>query len=1222
MRKAWALLPMLILIFSLSTSQDTKENADFKLAINLYNEGFYDLAISQLKKFIDSYPNSPQTPEAQFYLGMSYFKLRKFEDAQIIFQNFALSKTSHPRAIEALWKSAECFVEMKKYKEAGLAFERIKLFYPKSQLASKALIESAKYFELANDLQNTKKVLLALIQEYPESEYLYIARFKFAEILTKEGNLERALIEYRKISNEVDDKNLKFKANLNIAKINATLGKTEEAEKQLTQIISQSGLNPEVIASAYFELGKIQAEFGEYENAINYMLNAQSTLSTATQSDDVKNLKQKILLQLANYYFNTANYQNAIKSYTDLLNSISESESETNPELYFNIATAFDKILNYQKANEFYLKVINFDTTTSRKSLALLNLANNSVRIGDYEKAIEFYKKYVELFPTSDLLPEVLFKLATLYEEKLKDYKKAIFYYTDLLNRFPKDKYADEATYHIGLCYIKLGEIEEAISTFETLLKNYTSSELYDDALDKVEMLKRFQITDQTNHTTSIAELIGDILTNKPRNEIILKLADLYNLILKDYSNALKYYDLALSEGNFDAQTQYLIKYKKANCAYNLFIENKIKSDSAISVIQSFLNFKPQIDPPKTDTAVFYLYKTLTHGLSQDSKRKIAEDFKSKYPESKFYGIFVIDILNFHFANGNWNEVIKIATDNLNKLNQNQISGVLFKRAYGYYKIGEKQKSLSDIAFLLQRYSPSPYDARALDLKAQIYRELKSYAEAINVLREIEQNLFYTDIAKDVKLKIADIYFESGDYLKAIDEYKRYISTDKVIEFEREPEVIFKIATAYQKLGDLSSAKRYYKLYLATPKPAPGIKLEAMLPHTGEVYYALGNIYKTEGINEKAVYYFEKVGKFNATLGKRTMLESADLLFEEEKYDEALKRYTEALKNAENDTDRITIQSKIIICYFRMNDIDRANKSINSFKQTFLKFDIKNYLAEFQIEFGGYYFRNKDFTNAKKVFDDVIKNYPDSRFSHLAHYWLAKIDEYNGNISSATKTLLELNKKPLDRETKLRVNLSLGNIYFKLEKYDSATIYYRFVVESAEKPQILQSAMNNLLACYEELGYYELVIELARKYIEKFPNAEDITDKRIKIGVMYEMLGNYDLALTHFQKLLEEADKDLEAELHYYIGEVLYYKGEYEQAILEFLKVPYLVTKKTKIDWTANAFYMAGQSYEKMKKYEQAINMYQQIIDRPGIDPIFKAGAQKEIERVRSILKQ
>jgi len=65
------ILLLVLILFNFAFSQDTKENAEFKLAINLYNEGFYDLAISQLKKFIDTYPNSPQTPDAQFYLAMS-----------------------------------------------------------------------------------------------------------------------------------------------------------------------------------------------------------------------------------------------------------------------------------------------------------------------------------------------------------------------------------------------------------------------------------------------------------------------------------------------------------------------------------------------------------------------------------------------------------------------------------------------------------------------------------------------------------------------------------------------------------------------------------------------------------------------------------------------------------------------------------------------------------------------------------------------------------------------------------------------------------------------------------------------------------------------------------------------------------------------------------------------------------------------------------------------
>lgn len=1209
------ILLLVLILFNFAFSQDTKENAEFKLAINLYNEGFYDLAISQLKKFIDTYPNSPQTPDAQFYLAMSYFKLRKFEDAQTLFQDFALSKPSHPKAIEALLKSAECFVELKKYKEAGSAFERIKLFYPRNQIAPKALIESAKYFELANDIQNAKKVILALIQEYPESEYFYTARFKFAEILTKEGNLERALIEYRKISNEVDDKNLKFKALLNIARLNSSLGKSEEAENYLTNIVSQTEIAPGIISSAYFELGKLQAEFGEYETAINYMLKSLALMDTSEES---KTLKPKVLLNLANYYFNIADYQNAIKFYNELLNSLPESES--NPELYFGIAVAFEKILNYQKANEFYQKVINSDTTSQLTPKALLALARNYTRLGDFESAVENYKKFFELYPSNKLTQEVLFQLGLIHEEKFKDYRKAIYYYTEILHLFPKSKYVDEAIYHIAACHARLGETNDAISNLEILVSDYKSSELYENALNKIEEIKRFQIVNQTDNSASIAELIGDILKDKPKSEIFLKLADFYNFKLKDYSNALKYYDLAVSEGKFEPSKIALINYQKVNCAFNLYIQNKIEADSARNLIQRFISSNPTIDQGKIDTAVFYLYKISIAGLNQDARRKIAEEFKTKYPNSKFQGLFVTEILNYHISNGNWNEVIKLSTENFDKFNQEQVPEILFKRAYAYYKLGENQKSLSDIELILKKYSPSNYDAKALDLKAQILKQMKDYSKAIDALRQIEKNYFYTNIAEDVKLKIADIYFESNDYLKAIDGYKSYLLDGENIE--KEPETIFKIASAYYNLGDPANAKKYYKAYLSTPKPSPGIAIQNLLPSAGEAYYTLGKIYKTEGIPEKAIYYFDKVEKFNPSLGKKATFESAEILFEGEKYDEALKRYNKLLKVSANDSERIATTAKIIICYFRMNDIDNANKSINSFKQSFSKFDIKNYLAEFQIELGGYYFRNKDFTNSKKVFDEIVKSYPNTRFSHLAKYWTAKIDEYNGKIDSAILSLLELNRDRLDQDVKLRVNLSLGNIYFKLEKYDSATIFYRFVVENADKPQILIPAMNNLLACYEELGYYELAIGIARKYIEKFPNADDIIDKKIKIGVMYEMLGNYDLALSYFQKLLEEADKDLEAELHYYIGEVLYYKGEYEQAILEFLKVPYLVTKKTKIDWTANAFYMAGQSYEKMKKYDQAINMYQQIIDRPGIDPIFKAGAQKEIERVKSILRQ
>jgi hypothetical protein len=47
---------------------------------------------------------------------------------------------------------------------------------------------------------------------------------------------------------------------------------------------------------------------------------------------------------------------------------------------------------------------------------------------------------------------------------------------------------------------------------------------------------------------------------------------------------------------------------------------------------------------------------------------------------------------------------------------------------------------------------------------------------------------------------------------------------------------------------------------------------------------------------------------------------------------------------------------------------------------------------------------------------------------------------------------------------------------------------------------------------------------------------------------------------------------------------------------------------------------MCGQSYEKMSKYDQALTMYKQILDRKDTDMQFKTAAQKEIERVKTIL--
>jgi tetratricopeptide (TPR) repeat protein len=160
-----------------------------------------------------------------------------------------------------------------------------------------------------------------------------------------------------------------------------------------------------------------------------------------------------------------------------------------------------------------------------------------------------------------------------------------------------------------------------------------------------------------------------------------------------------------------------------------------------------------------------------------------------------------------------------------------------------------------------------------------------------------------------------------------------------------------------------------------------------------------------------------------------------------------------------------------------------------------------------------------------------------------------------------------------------------------------------------------------LIRCYEELNLADAAAEMTKRFLEAYPSDNTAFRKRVNLGVYYYQLRYFDQSITHLEGLLAEASPDDQAEIRYYIGENYYYKNDFNQAALEFLKVPYLVVGKTEIDWSASSYYMAGQSYEKLNRPQLAIEMYQKIINTPGVDARFRAQAEKELARVRALLE-
>ena len=138
-------------------------------------------------------------------------------------------------------------------------------------------------------------------------------------------------------------------------------------------------------------------------------------------------------------------------------------------------------------------------------------------------------------------------------------------------------------------------------------------------------------------------------------------------------------------------------------------------------------------------------------------------------------------------------------------------------------------------------------------------------------------------------------------------------------------------------------------------------------------------------------------------------------------------------------------------------------------------------------------------------------------------------------------------------------------------------------------------AMSNLIMTYKEMELFDGALELTRK-CSPFPNDPDLIDKKIDMGVLYQKLGYYDQSILQLQSLIEAGNTAIEAELRYYIGE---HNSTWEnfRTVLEFLKVPYLVAKRGKIDWISTPYIWQVNRTNDVQ-YDQAITMYRQIIDR------------------------
>jgi TolA-binding protein len=1167
-----------------------RENSELKMAIGLINDGMYDLASGQLKNIIEAYPNSSQGIEARFYLGVVQSKLKNYDEARGTFQSFALTYPENTRAPEAWMRVGDCYAALGNNREAASAYERVRVFHPKSSIAPEALLKAGGIYSASGDMESALRSFRTIVQEYASSDAAVEARLSLAIMYADQGDPERADHEVRGVLRADAAPGVKARALYVLGKLQALSGLGDTAEVTLRSVIKNYPSTPSAPMAAFL-IGDLKSAARDYPGAIEQYRVAASHQSAADT------LQAAALFAISRCYMLEGNNGSARKSFGDFLRKYPGHRLTAQATLLCAESALDDG--DAADAMSVLRPLIRNHEASQGVDIALC-AARASRTLSRFREAAGYYSDAVREAPDDPRTPGIILDCAKLYAQDLADPQAAADLCGEFFRKYPGSGSVVTALWNRAAYLEDAGDFAGALRTYREIQTLFPANDRFDSIQSRITIIGHHRSMDNGTATRRLAGVMGLMIDDPASSRLPLELGKIDLEDLKEYSASAAQFAAAVKRGaSGDDLAAALLGRATA-----LRLESESDTASIAPAIAAYETFLGQFPDSRDavnaadELTLLRLRKTPSAGIPPlvDAYIKVHPDSKIADDISYRAGIAALSTGDTSTAAGEFSAVTRMA-----HASPVFVSAAVLQRGYIF-----AARNVSDSAEAMWKQGaavapPAPAVVQSIKRLAESYGRNGNSASAIASWERLSTDFYYTAAAQAAHTLLPELYATAGEFDKAILLLKQESGTGGP-----DPATSFRLAEIYNRKGETGTARSFYRKYLLA---------ESRGIHAAESYTALGRIARAEGKTELAAALFRKA----SVTGGSTTGEIADLLFQTEQYEEASRQYSLLAASVSASAPVRFYHLRSVIATLRAGHPVEGEKLFADFSKLYKASDTEK--SQVAFEHGALLYRQQNYAEARKYFARVTDDFMDTPSGPWAKFYLGKIDEVTSHAPEAAKIYESILEKYPSSDVAPRVLLSLGNMHFNAERFDEAIRYYQQILKKpGGTEEILPYAMNNLIQAYESMKVYDAAITTARDFITRWPNDESVLDKKITIGTLYTKLGYYDQAISYFQALIGEAGSAMEGELRYDIGEAYFDKGDYQQAILEFLKVPYLTQTEGKVNWTATSLYMAGQSYEKLSKFEEAIGMYRQIVDRAGIDATFKAGARKEIDRVQSLM--
>lgn len=580
---------------------------------------------------------------------------------------------------------------------------------------------------------------------------------------------------------------------------------------------------------------------------------------------------------------------------------------------------------------------------------------------------------------------------------KGNNFEKAALLYRKLIDEFPLSSYAAAAYYSLGWSLSQTAKYEQALQVFMGLLERFPDEPQSKDAAFKlIECLYNLKKYSQLeNKVKSVLKLYNNDKLRLPYLYFYLAESEYY---LDNFSEAVK--DYSKSAQAFKDEKAKVLAKLGSGWSYLKLAKYKEAEDV-------FADIK-EADLDKKSRDIFILGQAV---LMNQTNRV----YEAKKLYEQLINVSSDPLMRIQAYLGKADALYNLAE---------------YKQAADVYKEGlDKIDKYAVPNELIERMR---YNQALADIKGG------HISEGIIIFEAMLEKTKDPAVSVSMLLQIADAYKEGNESGKSEEAYI------KVLKLY--PDSSYADYAQYQ-LGSLRLHKADYDgaiiFFNSILKNYPQTKL---LPDT---FYALGAAYfqKADYANSLEVFSkFQNNFKDNPLRFQAAYMRASSLL-NLGKPDEALPAFKDILKSDAQDTElRQKIEYEIADCFYKLGQEKEAFEQFNLLRT---KYPNSKLAPDIMWWLGQYYYRLNDLVLARRYFGSLIKDFPDSRLNADAFYALGLISGSEEKFEEAVgdfKKVLELR----DSDLMGQAQTGLAKVYYKLQDYEKAKLYYAQSLESAD----------------------------------------------------------------------------------------------------------------------------------------------------------------------------